>query len=427
MNVLTGSSESYLRIKKSLGESAQELERIASSYRDITAVAGKIGQINSAKTRVQTCSARCGSFSQAIERIEGLYRQYETRISDECDGVRRLSVDAGASVQNIKETAAKVAAMLGSGAVLGAAAVSSGELQDGTLGALDSSGVEKLRDIRSAKGKLGTFLEYFDHITGGNIGEVFKDVTETDFLKAAGYLDDYEKLTEAWASGDADTVENLLEKYIKKGTGALLLPSSGIVGDMYIDIGWNIGENITESANAFREDPSFSEALDMVWNSTAGAVWDTGTDLGKDAMELWHSVWGTEFDEADYDMAMDWLKNFVSDVALGPSKLLAGGLDGIISAGSDNLFAAGEAFVEGVAEAGKEVFDQAALFGEAVVDTAAAAGEAIAEGAAAAGEAIAEGAKAAGKAVADGASAMAEGAKNMLKGAGKTIASWLPF
>ena len=121
ISVLESSSESYLQLKQRLNSSMRELENISSAYRDITCINQKIGQINSVKSQVQTYACKSGSFSQALERIRTLYQEYENRVSDECDGVRRMSVNIPTGVQNVSDVAWKIGAAMGGTAAAGAA------------------------------------------------------------------------------------------------------------------------------------------------------------------------------------------------------------------------------------------------------------------------------------------------------------------
>lgn len=414
LNILESSSESYLRLRQRLNNSAQELGSIASSYRDITSVGSKVGRINSIKSKVETYAVRCGSFSQALERIEVLYQECENRISDECDGVRRISADTTTSMQDMLDIAKKVGAVLGGS--LGAAGIIGGVTSGGFGGGSGGGGfrgsgsawdtfwssgltgnledfIGDLADFKSTSGRLESVLEYIDYFGGSELAEYFGKIGGNGIFDVAGYLDDYDELVEAWNSGDADGVRDLIDKYAKKVAGKVV-PGSGLVGNIYGELAWNFGSNLGDGILEFIEEPSFEGACEVIWNSTAGAFWETGTDLGKDVLQLWHTLTGTEFDEADYDMAMDWLGNAITDTVAGAANALI--------------------------DVGGQVIEGAAAAGEAV-------GEAIAEGVSAAGEAIAEGVSAAGDAIAKGVSAVGDAIGDAAKGIGDTISSWLPW
>ena len=319
ISVLESSSESYLELKQRLNSSMQELENISSAYRDITCINQKIGQINSVKSQVQAYACKSGSFSQALERIRTLYQEYENRVSDECDGVRRMSVNIPTGVQNVSDVAWKIGAAMGGTAAAGAAVA--GAVGSGIHGVdldevIGSGAIDTLGDMKSMSGKIEGLLEYADYFSGGNAAELFDEIDGNGILKMAGYLDDYDDLKKAWESGDADDVKAVLEKYLKKAVGKLT-DVPGVGGSLITDLGVNIGKNFVEGWNEYIEEPSFDTAWDFVWDSSVGALWDTGTGLTKDFFSVVYPIFGEKFDETDYDTAMNWLEGTISGVVKG--------------------------------------------------------------------------------------------------------------
>ena len=344
INVMESSSDSYLRLRQQLNNSALELENIASAYRDITCISQKTGQLNSVKAQVQSCASKSGSFSQALERIRALYQEYESRISDECDGVRRILADIPTGVQNVSDVAVKLTAVMGGTAAAGAAVTGAAGagIQGIDLDAVTGSGAtDTLGDMKSTTGKIEGLLEYVDYFSGGNAAELFDEINENGILKVAGYLDDYDDLKKAWESGDADGVKEVLEKYLEKAAGKLT-DVPGVGGSIITDLGVNIGKNVAESWNEFIEEPSFDTAWDFAWDSSAGALWDTGTGVTKDLFSLIYPIFGQEFDEADFDTAMNWLEGTVSGAVKGTVENFVEGAEKVGEVIGKGLVAVGE-------------------------------------------------------------------------------------
>ncbi len=190
-------------------------------------------------------------------------------------------------------------------------------------------------DLLGGVNKIGSYLkdagdysEWIDVLFSsdmfGDISDVLDDVAKNDVFKITGYLSDGKKLIDALNDKNSDVLEDLVEKYAKKGVklgikSATGVKVTGVVNNVYLDLGWNLGENTVESYHDFTEDPSFESGLTAIWNMTAGTLFDTGTGLAEDALSFVGDVTGQGFDTEDFGNAMDylWQHPFKSAVATG--------------------------------------------------------------------------------------------------------------
>ncbi|MCD8361604.1 MAG: hypothetical protein LUC98_01375 [Lachnospiraceae bacterium] len=223
-------------------------------------------------------------------------------------------------------------------------------------------------DVGSAAGKLKTVTEYlgyvFDNEFLGTVSMMSKEMGDFAIFKVAGWMDDGKDLIEAIEKGDADSVEDLIEKYVKKGiktlTSGTTLPK-GVVGATYINIAWNAGENLIDSATEFGEDPSLATAASAVWAVTGEALFDTGTDLAETGLELVYSVVGKEFDGDDFEEAMECLGSLVNPISwiTGENSVVVNAVGDVINNTLDDLQDSvnciASTVAEGAVNAGKTV------------------------------------------------------------------------
>ena len=139
------------------------------------------------------------------------------------------------------------------------------------------------------------------------------------------------KLIDALNTGDLDALENLSEKYLKKGvkSGIQLATGvkvSGVVNSVYLDLGWNLGENITESVQEIADDPSFGSAASGLWNITAGTFFDAGAGLAEDALSFVGDITGQGFDADDFGNAMDYLWNHPIESLVATGEVIVDGV-----------------------------------------------------------------------------------------------------
>lgn len=152
----------------------------------------------------------------------------------------------------------------------------------------------------------------FDSDMFGDISNFLSEINKSDIFKITGYLGDGKKLIEALNSGNIDALESLAEKYLKKGTKSGIkmitgIKLSGVISSVYLDLGWNLGENVVENTRYFIENPSVETGLSSIWNITAGTLFDTGTDLAEDLLSFVGDITGQGFDADDFGNAMDYL------------------------------------------------------------------------------------------------------------------------
>lgn len=171
----------------------------------------------------------------------------------------------------------------------------------------------------------------FDSDMFGDISNQLKDVGKNELFKVAGYLDDGKKLIDALNTGDLDALENLSEKYLKKGVKsgiqlATCVKVSGVVNSVYLDLGWNLGENITESVQEIADDPSFGSAASGLWNITAGTFFDAGAGLAEDALSFVGDITGQGFDADDFGNAMDYLWNHPIESLVATGEVIVDGV-----------------------------------------------------------------------------------------------------
>lgn len=169
------------------------------------------------------------------------------------------------------------------------------------------SNISNIRDL-SELGWLFTGNENLQEIS-----KSFKEMGDNSVFKTAGYLDDGLDLIDAINNGDLDALESLADKYMKQGV-KYLTGAKGATGAIYLDLGLNMGKNFAESAQAFTEDPSLSTAFDTVWSVSAGAFLDTGFGLAENTLDFVYGVFGADFDNEDFNEAMDFLSGALHDV-----------------------------------------------------------------------------------------------------------------
>lgn len=193
-------------------------------------------------------------------------------------------------------------------------------------------GVSKASSFLKKSENYSEWLELiFDSDTFGDLKDYFHDIGQNGLFKAAGYLSDGKKLIDALYGGDSGTLENIIEKYAKKGvkTGikfATDVKISGVTGGVYLDLGWNLGENAVESIQNFKNDPSLESAFSGLLNITAGTFFDTGAGLAKDAFSFIGDVTGQEFDANDFGNAMDYLWHHPIKSAVATGEVIVDGV-----------------------------------------------------------------------------------------------------
>ena len=226
-------------------------------------------------------------------------------------------------------------------------------------GILTTSKLDMLKNMKSQLGTVEDISENYSMFGGESafmkiLGEYAEAVGDLNILKTAGYLGDCSNLLEALEGGDADKIEDLMVKYGKKGMGKLLDSATGvggITGATYVSIGVSAGENFVEEIKEFNAEPSLGSLAGIVWGATGGAMWDAGAELAKDGLDLVYTILGKDFDEADFDMAMDFVSNAMETLV----EDVANGIGNIGTAAVDAASGIAEAVWDGACNIGKTV------------------------------------------------------------------------
>lgn len=80
-------------------------------------------------------------------------------------------------------------------------------------------------------------------------------------------------------------------------------------------------------------------------------MWDAGAELAKDGLDLVYTILGKDFDEADFDMAMDFVSNAMETLV----EDVANGIGNIGTAAVDAASGIAEAVWDGACNIGKTV------------------------------------------------------------------------
>lgn len=194
--------------------------------------------------------------------------------------------------------------------VSGLFGVSSGNSTPISLDYLLESPVSILSEIKSGMGNIDKLTDIYSLFSDSEfmqtLGDYAGEIGKDPILKVASYLDDGKDLIDAIASGDTDTLESLIEKYSKKGV-QFVTGFKNPFSSIYLDIGWNIGENAVESGQKFAKDPSLDNLLSLGWNVTGGALIDAGQSLASETLDFVYGLVGADFDEQDFNNAMEYL------------------------------------------------------------------------------------------------------------------------
>ncbi len=181
----------------------------------------------------------------------------------------------------------------------------------------------------------GDYSEWIDVLldsdTFEGVSDFLGDIGKNDLFKVTGYLGDGKKLVDALNDGNLDALESLAEKYAKKGVklgikSATGVKVSGVVNSVYLDLGWNLGENAVESIQDFIDAPSPGSGLSGLWNMTAGTFFDAGTSLAEDALSFVGDITGQGFDNDDFGNAMDYLWHHPIKSAVATGEVIVDGV-----------------------------------------------------------------------------------------------------
>lgn len=160
------------------------------------------------------------------------------------------------------------------------------------------TGSSRVKGIKSLAELIDVLSKYkgIDDFIGG-----LKELTGTTVFKSVGWTKDAHELIASWNNGDADAVEKLLVKYIKKGS-TTAFGLSGFVGTIVGNLGWNLGENlidIDQYANPMtRTDSAVVGYCKYAWHVTGGTLIESTTETAYDIVDKLDGVFGWDVDKA---------------------------------------------------------------------------------------------------------------------------------
>ena len=306
--------ESYRNMKSQMRNSASQVESIASKYRGISCIDSRLGKLASIREEIKTCADQCGQIEAVLSTVTYLYDSCENRIIDRLEGVRPINAEIPSGMQTTMDLS-----MLLSG-------YESGEVSESELTELFTAlfGPVEVIDDWSANAKLiGKWADLFGDFKFTKYLKEYADlIGKGTIFDIAGYLDDSKDLIEALNKGDLEEIEKIAQKwgagFINKSlySGGSVL--KGIEGGVYLDFAWNLGKDITEKGSEFLQDPSIGSLAGFLWESVVEnygqAIWKEGTKLASGTISLVSDLVGWDFDEDDFNDAMDFLGGAFEDV-----------------------------------------------------------------------------------------------------------------
>lgn len=351
-DTLRESENGFASLKTRLHNNVSEINQIITKYRDIESFANHVSQMYAVRNQLWEAGKLCSQFRNALCSIRGLYDECEGHIVERCEEVRTFAVSPDLEAGQM---AGGGAAALGDSSGTGETSFLDGERA--VLGILDAA--DTLKDVKSQLGTIEDLSEIIELFGGENefaqiLGEYADEIGKADILKASGYMVDGSKLLDVLENGNTDALESLLLKYGKKGATKLLKTTSGVegfTGATYISLAVNAGENFAGEMKEFVESPSLGALAGAVWGATGGALWDAGAEVAKDGLDLVYTIFGKEFDESDFDAAMD----FVSE-----------GLETIVESAGNVVEMVGTAVIDGAVEVAGAAWEGICNVGETV-------------------------------------------------------------
>lgn len=313
LDVIKQAAREFEQMQGQMDNSVSQLGRFSSKYGDITSVANYMDEIRRMQTLLDTSAVQLGQCGHVLMSISELYSATEKKITDYCDGVPRKVLQKG--LEDSGTGAALAGGMSGNSLLwLSGDWDNLLEANDDLLKIIKEplDNVKKLLDIPEELLGDEEFLKDFRDILG--------DIKDEHFLKVADFISKGKELVEHWQQGDVNGVEKDIKGFaksvIKEASGL-----SGIDGGVYIDWGLNMGKGIADGMQQIIEDPSVGTIAGTAWNTLVGsyvdAVWSAGTKLGATGLKVLYGVTGNQFDQNDYDTAMDFLKGVIGECASG--------------------------------------------------------------------------------------------------------------
>ena len=308
---LQQAANAFSQMQGQLDNSVSQLGRFSSRYGDITSVAARLGEVQRVRQQLELQAGQFGQCGQVLRNVSDLYQNTEQKIVNYCDGMEQTF--SYNTAYGAGQSAANTVSWVGP------------DLDD----LLDANS-DMLKIIKEPLSNVKELLDVADVLFGtAEFLEEFKDLLDdmkgSSFLKIADYINKGKKLVEHWNQGDADAVEKDLTGFLKKGAKKLS-GLTGTEGGVYLNWGVNMGKEFAEGMKNITENPSVGTIAGTAWNVTLGsyadALWESGTDLGATITKVAYGLAGAEFDQKDYDLAMDYLKGVIQDCTSGTINMM---------------------------------------------------------------------------------------------------------
>ena len=162
----------------------------------------------------------------------------------------------------------------------------------------------------------------------------------TKIFEFIGYAKDTEKLINAIKNGDIENIEELGEKYLKKGAKSVAKITYGVSGFTsagYINIGWNFIENVLDVDKFSSATSSNSDLVGFgkyVWHCTGGVMFETGFEMGYDIVNDVGKIFNYDLDKVYEDLTgVGGIEGFNKALSTVTDELFGDYYNGTISSG----------------------------------------------------------------------------------------------
>lgn len=166
------------------------------------------------------------------------------------------------------------------------------------------------------------------------------ELKETKIFEFIGYAKDTEKLINAIKNGDIENIEELGEKYLKKGAKSVAKITYGVSGFTsagYINIGWNFIENVLDVDKFSSATSSNSDLVGFgkyVWHCTGGVMFETGFEMGYDIVNDVGKIFNYDLDKVYEDLTgVGGIEGFNKALSTVTDELFGDYYNGTISSG----------------------------------------------------------------------------------------------
>lgn len=166
------------------------------------------------------------------------------------------------------------------------------------------------------------------------------ELKETKIFEFIGYAKDTEKLINAIKNGDIENIEELGEKYLKKGAKSVAKITygfSGFTSAGYINIGWNFIENVLDVDKFSSATSSNSDLVGFgkyVWHCTGGVMFETGFEMGYDIVNDVGKIFNYDLDKVYEDLTgVGGVEGFNKALSTVTDELFGDYYNGTISSG----------------------------------------------------------------------------------------------